>query len=180
MKPRFFQVSVFCKSLLRLLSIENFKFIPLLPTEFYVLKACVCYFLSKFYFSPNDSPSKTMKNVFYFIEKALFIVEIFKSFVYSSSPLFSLSAIALEDDSRKILSLWYHQLSKYEINNTLCLIHWERNEVWHWNFVHWYSIKYRTFLWKNHAEDGHQKLVPDPSLILLNNPNQPWHAKNYF
>ena len=31
------------------------------------LKACVCYFLSNFFFSPNDSPSKTMKNVFYFI-----------------------------------------------------------------------------------------------------------------
>ena len=31
------------------------------------VKACVHYFLSNFYFSPNDSPSKTMKNVFYFI-----------------------------------------------------------------------------------------------------------------
>ena len=30
-------------------------------------KACVRYFLPNFYFSPNDSPSKTMKNVFYFI-----------------------------------------------------------------------------------------------------------------
>ena len=31
------------------------------------LKACVHYFLSNFYFSPNDSRSKTIKNVFYFI-----------------------------------------------------------------------------------------------------------------
>ena len=30
-------------------------------------KACVRYFLSNFYFSPNKSPSKTMKNVFHFI-----------------------------------------------------------------------------------------------------------------
>ena len=30
-------------------------------------KACVRYFLINFYFSPNDSPSKTMKDVFYFI-----------------------------------------------------------------------------------------------------------------
>ena len=30
------------------------------------LKACVHHFLSDFYFSPDDSPSKTMKNVFYF------------------------------------------------------------------------------------------------------------------
>ena len=32
-----------------------------------ILKAYVRYFFSNFYFSPNDSPSKTMKNVFYFI-----------------------------------------------------------------------------------------------------------------
>ena len=32
-----------------------------------VIRACVRYFLSNLYFSPNDSPSKTMKNVFYFI-----------------------------------------------------------------------------------------------------------------
>ena len=31
------------------------------------IKACVCYFISNFYFSLNDSPSKTIKNVFYFI-----------------------------------------------------------------------------------------------------------------
>ena len=29
-----------------------------------IFEACVCYFLSKFFFSPNDSPSKTVKNVF--------------------------------------------------------------------------------------------------------------------
>ena len=29
--------------------------------------ACVCYFSSNFYFALNDSPSKTIKNVFYFI-----------------------------------------------------------------------------------------------------------------
>ena len=31
------------------------------------LKACVRYFHQIFIFSPNDSPSKTMKNAFYFI-----------------------------------------------------------------------------------------------------------------
>ena len=30
-------------------------------------KTCIRYFLSNFSFSPNNSPSKTMKNVFYFI-----------------------------------------------------------------------------------------------------------------
>ena len=32
-----------------------------------VFKDCVCYFSTIFYFSPNYSPSKTMKDVFYFI-----------------------------------------------------------------------------------------------------------------
>ena len=31
------------------------------------IKACVRYFFKIFCFSPNDSPSKTMKNIFYFI-----------------------------------------------------------------------------------------------------------------
>ena len=36
----------------------------------------------------------------------------------------------------------------------------------------------KKFLWKNHAESGHQKLVPDPFCILVNNPKQPLHARN--
>ena len=62
-----------------------------------VFKASVRYFLSNLYFSLNDSPSKSMRNVFYFIEEALFVLEIFK--LYFRLPLFfSLSAIALEVD----------------------------------------------------------------------------------
>ena len=37
-----------------------------------------------------------------------------------------------------------------------------------------------TFLWENHAENVHQKLVPDSFLILVNNPKQPLHARNSF
>ena len=36
------------------------------PVLFF-FKACVRYFLRNFYFSPNDSSSKTLKDVFYFI-----------------------------------------------------------------------------------------------------------------
>ena len=67
------------------------------------IKACVRYFLSNFYFSQNDSPSKTMKNVFYFIEKALFVLEILKFLQFRLPLFFTLSAIALEVDPRKIL-----------------------------------------------------------------------------
>ena len=42
------------------------------------LKLLLAIFYQIFIFSPNDSPLKTMKNVFYFIEKALFVLEIFR------------------------------------------------------------------------------------------------------
>ena len=59
-------------------------------------------FISKYYFFPNDEKwSKTMKNAFYFIKKALFILKIFKFLYIHFPPFFSPSAIALEVDSRK-------------------------------------------------------------------------------
>ena len=70
------------------------------PNDF---KACVCYLLSIFYFSLNDSTSKTMKNVFLFHLKSTFHSLDIQIFVFSPSPLFSLSVIALEVDSRKSL-----------------------------------------------------------------------------
>ena len=33
---------------------------------------------------------------------------------------------------------------------------------------------------ENHAEYVHQKLVPDPFFILVNNPKQPLHVRNSF
>ena len=41
-------------------------------------KASVRYFYQIIIFSRNDRPLKTMKNVFYFIKKVLFVLEIFK------------------------------------------------------------------------------------------------------
>ena len=52
-----------------------------------VLKAYVHYFHQIFIFSPNDSPSKTVKNAFYVIWKGLFILKIFK-FLYFCPSLF--------------------------------------------------------------------------------------------
>ena len=43
-----------------------------------ILKLVPGTFHQVFIFSPNDSPSKTIKNVFYFIEKALFVLKVFK------------------------------------------------------------------------------------------------------
>ena len=40
----------------------------LIAFEFaFILIGSVRYFFTNFYFSPNDSPSETMKDVFYFI-----------------------------------------------------------------------------------------------------------------
>ena len=64
-----------------------------------VLEACVRYFLTVF-FSPHYSPSKTMKNVFLFHLKSSFRSRNIQIFVFPSSPLFSLSVIALELDPR--------------------------------------------------------------------------------
>ena len=69
-----------------------------------LVKACVRYFLSNFYFSSNDSPLKTMKNIFYFIKKALSVLKIFTYLYFRLPFFFSLSAIALEVDPKKILT----------------------------------------------------------------------------
>ena len=67
--------------------------------EIVKLKLMSAIFYQIFY-SPNDSPSKTMKNAFYFIKKALFVLEIIKFLYFRPSLFFSMSAIALEDDRR--------------------------------------------------------------------------------
>ena len=41
-------------------------------------------------------------------------------------------------------------------------------------------MKLTSNLWKSQAEIVHQKLVPDPFVILVNNPKHPLHARNSF
>ena len=65
-----------------------------------VLKLVAAIFIKFLFLSPNDSHLKTMKNAFYFIQKALFVFEIFNFLYLSASLFFYLSAIALEDDRR--------------------------------------------------------------------------------
>ena len=51
-------------------------------------KACVCYFLTIFYFSPNDSPSRSMKDVF-ISSKNLFLFSKCSNICTSIFPSFS-------------------------------------------------------------------------------------------
>ena len=71
------------------LRLSTFSVVRVIKTEIFMsfIKACVHYFLPNVYFSLNNSPSKTVKNVFYFIQKALHSQDI-QIFVFSSSPLF--------------------------------------------------------------------------------------------
>ena len=120
-------------------------------------------------------------NVFHFIQKALFFVEIFKLFYFRLLLFFSLSTIAWEVDPRKTL-VYY-------------VINYLNKDLVIWNFVWYFEREIRrdieflsidrvlnrgTFLWKNHAENMHQKLVPDPFLTFLDNLKQPLHARNSF
>ena len=62
------------KSTRRYVGFEEHNFLKQ-KTNLKLVSAIVCQI---FIFSPNDSPLKTMKNVFYFIEKAPFVLERFK------------------------------------------------------------------------------------------------------
>ena len=146
-----------------------------------MLKACGCYFSSNFYFSPNDSSSKTMENVFLFHLKSSFFLEIFKFLYFHLSLSFFPVSHWFRGWTKKNLKI-------YDVINRL-----NKNLITHfvWYFekeVRW-DIKtlaidrelYKEyFLWKNHAENLHQKVAPDLILILLNNPKQPLQARNSF
>ena len=100
-------------------------------------KACVCYFLSNFYFSPNDSPSKTMKNVLLFHLKSSFRSWVIQIFVFLSSPLFLPVSHFFRDWSKINLKvyditncpnktfithfLWYHEKEKRYNIETFCI-----------------------------------------------------------
>ena len=134
-------------------------------------KGSVRYFLTYFYFSyfcfsQMIYPSKSMKNVFYFIWKLFSFSRFFiQFFVYFSAPIFFLS-----------VSHWFRGWLK----NNLCNISNCINKNLTTHFV-WYpekeiwcdienlsidSVKYRTFLWINHADNVNQKLALDFFLIF--------------
>ena len=60
---------------------SNFLFKSELNVSFDKLKLMLANFYQIFIFSSSETSSKTMKNVFYFILKALFVPEIFE-FLY--------------------------------------------------------------------------------------------------
>ena len=73
----------------------------------YILKACVRYFLSNFYFSQNDSPLKTMKNVFLFHLKSSFRSRDIQIFVIFSLPF---QTFQIQKGRGRWNNLWCHEL----------------------------------------------------------------------
>ena len=109
----------------------------------------------------------------FFSSKKLLSIEIFKP-LYFHLPLFFPISHCFRGWSKK-------RLKVNDIDNIFCLIYWEKNKVWwNWNSAHWIELNKEHFLQNNHAEIVHQNLAPDSSLILLNNPKQPLHARNSF
>ena len=124
----------------------------------------------------SDSSSKTEKCLL-FHRKSSFRSRDIHIFVFLSSYLFLPAGYCF----REWLKI---NLKVYDIINCLnknLLTHfvWHKN-VWHWNFVHRWSIKEGTFYGKILAENMHQKLVLDPFLILVDNSKQPLHAVSSF
>ena len=73
-------------------------------TFWQLFRACVRYFLSNFYFSPNDSLLKIMKNVFFHLKRSFRFRDI-QGLVFSSSPLFLPVSHCFTDWSKKNLKV---------------------------------------------------------------------------
>ena len=78
------------------MNVKTLVFVICVATIIYLLlsnlhdctfKACIRYFLSNFYFSPNDSPSKT-KRCFFISSKKLFPFSRYSNFCISVFPSF--------------------------------------------------------------------------------------------
>ena len=102
-------------------------------------------------------------------------------FIFLFSPLFCTVGHCLRDWSKIHLKVYgvINSLKKNLITNfVLCLEKEKRYDV-ETLLIHRVLDKEK-FLWKIHAEKVHQKPVPDPFLIFINNPKQPLHERNCF
>ena len=137
-------------------------------------------FLTNFYLSPMDSSTKTIRGVWFHL-KSFFCSWEIQIFVFPSSPLLLPVSHCLRAWSKINLKV-------YDVINCL-----NKNLIT--NFV-WYLKKETRYDIETLSTDrvlnkGHlygkimQKistkiLVPDSSFILVNNPEQPLHARNSF
>ena len=144
----------------------------------WLVKACVSYFQSNFYFSPNDSPSKTLKNFLFYL-KSSFCSQDIQIFVILFSPLFSPVSHYFRgwSEKNKVYKV-INCLNKNLITYFVCYLEKEKScDIETLSIDREWNKEHFT---KNHAKNVHQKLAPDPILILLSNPKQPLDARNSF
>ena len=117
-----------------------------------------------------------------FLRKSSFHSRDIQIFVFQPSPLFLPVSHCSSAWSKINLKIYDDVINCLSMNLIIHFVWYLEKEkkVSCWNFGHWYSIKKGTFLWKNHAENVHQTQVPDPFFILVNNPKQSLHTRNYF
>ena len=136
----------------------------------------------KFLFVTKCLPFKNYKRCFLFhLKRSSFHFWDIQIFVFPLSPLFL--------PVSHCLRAWFKiNLKVYDVINCL-----NKNLVTHFN---WYLEKNKRydidtlvidtvlnkehFYGKNHTENVHQKLFPDSFFILVNNPKQPFYARNSF
>ena len=118
--------------------------------------------------------------MFFISSKKLFSFSRYSNFLYLHLPLFF-------PVSHCFRSWFKKNVKVYDVIN--CLSKNLTNFVWYLEkeircVIETLSINRvlntEHFYEKNHADDVHQQLTPNPFLILLNNPRQPLHARNSF
>ena len=119
------------------------------------VKVSVSYFLSTFYFSSNDSPSKTMK-------KIPPVSHYFRHWLMIN--LKNYNHIQCLNKNLITYFIWHLEKEKRYDTETLSID----------------SILNKEHFRKSHVENVHQKLVPELFLILVNNPKQALHARKSF
>ena len=142
-----------------------------------MLKLVSAIFYQIFYFNQMIAPQKLWK-MFFISSKKLFPLLRSSNFCISIfSPYQPLLRRLIQDKS---WSLWHHQLYK---KNLITHFAWylgkeKRNDIETLSINR--VLNKALFFWKNDAENVHQKLVPDPFLLLVNISKQPLHERNYL
>ena len=80
----------------------------------------------------TESPLKMMKNAFYFILKALFVLKIFKFLSWLFGNVEKTAWLEIWGEFR---NLWRHSLVNKELQYTYCSISHELKATGEWNFV---------------------------------------------
>ena len=123
----------------------NIKVVPHLSKIFII----ICF---------NDSPSKMVKNAFYFILKALFVLKIFK---FLSWLFGHVGKTAWLERSDEFWNLGRHNVVRKQLQWIYCPISHEVKATRQWSLVNWKNITREIFFFEKYAENKAGKLVPD-------------------